>query len=138
MGVRGLVQRLQGHSSNRLTQVPIPVVNASGKAYVVARNGQLMLEDGTPFRFASMNAPDLLNGEDFEIEDTMRTLAGFGRKVTRTYTLEIEGTSAYLGGRPGHIKGWDAVNGNWIYDENRFKQVKRLHFDFFLYLLMGL
>lgn len=81
-----------------------------------------MLEDGTPFNFASMNAPELLDGHDFETEDTMRTLAGFGRRITRTYTLKIKGTSPYLQG-PGHINGWDEQAGDWIYDEDMFVKV---------------
>ncbi len=95
----------------------------ANKPFVVVKDGQLMLEDGTPFRFASLNAPDLFLNDDFEIEDTMRTLTGFGRRVTRTYTLQIEGTCAYLT-QPGHIAGWDSQKGDWIYNEARWQQVR--------------
>jgi hypothetical protein len=97
----------------------------SGRPFVTVRNGMLELEDGTPFRFAALNAPELLDNHEFEVEDTMRTLAGFGRRVTRTYTLKTQGTSPHFGG-PGHFQGWDSAKGDWIYHEPSFQKVRRL------------
>ena len=94
----------------------------SGRPFVVVSRGQLALEDGTPFRFAGLNAPELLDGHAFEVEDTFRTLLGFGRRVTRSYTLKIRGTSPHFGDA-GHINGWDAQKGDWMYDEGCFVKV---------------
>ena len=94
----------------------------SDRPFVVVSRGQLALEDGTPFRFAGLNAPELLDGHDFEVEDTFRTLLGFGRRVTRSYTLKIRGTSPHFGD-VGHINGWDAQKGDWMYDEGCFVKV---------------
>lgn len=93
------------------------------RPFVVMRDGKMMLEDGTPFRFASFNAPDLLaNNDNFEAEDTMRTIGGFGRGVARTYTLIVKGTSPHLG-TGAHITGWDKEKNDWIYNEAMFKKV---------------
>lgn len=82
-----------------------------------------MLEsDGRPYRFASLNAPELLTGHEWEAEDTMRTLRAFGRPVTRTYTLTIKGTSPFFGSGE-HISGWDAERQDWIFNEASFKKV---------------
>lgn len=90
--------------------------------FAVIHNGALELADGTPFRFASLNAPELLDGDEFEVEDTFRTLAGFGRRVTRCYTLKVSGTSPHLGDG-GHVRGWDAQGQDWIYHEPEFVKV---------------
>jgi hypothetical protein len=138
MGVRDMLSKLQGDSQKPFKAPPPPIPHAtrpgaaapssgnapSGKPFVTVQRGQLVLEDGTPFRFASLNAPELLDGHEFEVEDTMRTLAGFGRRVTRTYTLKIEGTSPHFGDA-GHINGWDHARGDWIYDESKWQKVKQ-------------
>lgn len=61
---------------------------------VTARGGDLWL-GGQKFRFTSLCAPELLDGDtngEFEVDDTFRTLGaanGFARGVTRTYTLRV-------------------------------------------------
>lgn len=149
MGVKDLLARINASSSSSNDviggggqhQKPMPPLiphgtrprppNAPqkppGRPFVVVRNGQLELDDGTPFRFASLNAPELLDNHEFEVEDTMRTLAGFGRRVTRTYTLKIKGTSPHFGD-VGHINGWDHTRGDWMYDENKFQKVSCYRF----------
>lgn len=137
MGIKDMLAKLDGkqqsvigssNGSGHRQPPPIPhatrpkPTKPSGRPFVVLRDGQLMLDDGTPFRFASMNAPEVLDGHPFEVEDTMRTLAGFGRRVTRTYTLKIKGTSPHFGDA-GHIIGWDHRKSDWIYDEGSFKKV---------------
>lgn len=137
MGIKDMLAKLDGKSQSVIggssgsgQRQPPPIPHAtrpkpakpSGRPFVVLRDGQLMLDDGTPFRFASMNAPELLDGHPFEVEDTMRTLAGFGRRVTRTYTLKIKGTSPHFGDA-GHFNGWDRQKGDWVYDEGPFKKV---------------
>lgn len=103
---------------------PIHRTKPSRKPFVTLRNGQLVLDDpkGTPFRFASMNAPELLTGEPFEVEDTMKTVAGFGRAVTRTYTLTINGTGPSAN-TVAHINCWDEKKGDWEYQEGMFRKV---------------
>ena len=70
-------------------------------SFVTARDGSLFL-DGQPFRFASLNAPELLDGDvngPFEWRDTMQSLGmGFARSVTRTYTLRVRQGSLVSGG----------------------------------------
>lgn len=62
----------------------------------VQRQGSQLVLDGQPFRFASLNAPELLDGDcnqKFEVSDTMQTFgmrgAFGGVPVTRTYTLRV-------------------------------------------------
>ncbi len=66
--------------------------------FVYAEGDQLYL-DGSPFRFASFNVPNLLVLEDpywhmveaFEQEDAIRSIKAMGGQVIRTYTLSIVG-----------------------------------------------
>lgn len=133
MGVKDMLAKLQqskqeviGGSQRQPPPIPHDTkpkpAKPAGRPYIVVRDGLLALDDGTPFRFAALNAPELLDGHAFEVEDTMRTLAGFGRRATRTYTLKIKGTSPHFGDA-GHISGWDRQKGDWIYDEGPFKKV---------------
>lgn len=103
-----------------------PPSSVEGAGFVIAHKSQLWL-DGKPFRFASLNAPELLDGDvngAFEVKDTMATFAsssgdGFGPcTVTRTYTLRI--TSARVG--RGHVNGWSEKQGNWEWDEGRMRE----------------
>lgn len=93
------------------------------RPFVTARHGRLQLEDGTPFRFASLNAPELFQNTAFEVEDTMRTMKGFGRAVTRTYTLRMHGTSPYANEYEPHIVEYDRKKQDWVYREDQFRQV---------------
>lgn len=61
----------------------------------VDRRGSDLILAGDRFRFASLNAPELLDGDvngPFEVRDTFASLAAenaFGTAVTRTYTLRV-------------------------------------------------
>lgn len=61
----------------------------------VERRGSDLYLAGQKFRFASLNAPELLDGDvngPFEVRDTFAALAAegaFGTAVTRTYTLRV-------------------------------------------------
>lgn len=90
-------------------------------SFVTMRNGNLELEKQT-FRFTGLNAPEILVLDDFEVGDIMQTFLSFGRRATRTYTLQVKGTSPDPNLKP-HIFGWDARKGDWIYDENMFRRV---------------
>lgn len=130
--------------------------NGATSPFVQARNGSLWLGD-QPYRFASLNSPELLDGDvnqGFEVDDTMQSIAmGFGRPVTRTYTLRIKSVSSsgrfrsisisrlhvdlyavYFrcwnrSGRVGrgHINGWNVSWGDWEWDEGRL-----IEFDYVL------
>ncbi|KAL8293149.1 hypothetical protein RQP46_000843 [Phenoliferia psychrophenolica] len=93
----------------------------SKDSFVVRKDGGLFVDD-IPWRFQSFNAPELLDGDEcgsFEIKDTMQTLAlGFGRPVTRTYTLRIK--SGRIG--RGHINGWNNEWKDWVWDGPRLKE----------------
>lgn len=116
-------------------------------SFVQLRNSSLWL-GSSPFRFASLNSPELLDGDvnaEFEVEDTMQSIAmGFGRAVTRTYTLRIKSVNSGCTSIPlanltpstpcrsgrvarGHINGWNASWGDWEWDEGRL-----VEFDFVL------
>jgi len=67
----------------------------------VQRQGHQLLLDGKAFRFASLNAPELLDGEcnrEYEVTNTMETFgkegAFGGVGVTRTYTLRVSLTTS--------------------------------------------
>ncbi|KAI5479565.1 Glycoside hydrolase, family 5 [Pseudohyphozyma bogoriensis] len=89
----------------------------------VTRKGSSLYLGGQPFRFASMNCPELLDGDvnqQFEVEDTMKTFASWGRvPVVRTYCLRIN--SQRIG--RGHIKGWNREWGDWEWDGDRLKEL---------------
>lgn len=63
--------------------------------HFVERKGSELFLAGKRFRFASLNAPELLDGDangPFEVRDTFASLAAenaFGSAVTRTYTLRV-------------------------------------------------
>lgn len=92
------------------------------RSFITQDGGKLRL-DGKVFRFASYNAPELMEGnDDFEVEDTMKTFAAFDSRVLRTYTLNIEGSSPHLPAGRGHLTGWDSVKNDWIYNESMFRK----------------
>lgn len=68
---------------------PPPLPSSTASPYITSRDSCLWL-GGQSFRFACLNAPELLDAEHctaFEAGDTFASLAQFGRSVTRTYTL---------------------------------------------------
>ncbi|GAA5978097.1 hypothetical protein JCM10908_004228 [Rhodotorula pacifica] len=91
----------------------------------VERRGSDLVLAGNRFRFASLNAPELLDGDvngPFEVWDTFASLAAenaFGTAVTRTYTLRIKSQNI---GR-GHINGWHSEWNDWMWDEDRMKEM---------------
>ncbi|GAA5968157.1 hypothetical protein JCM11641_003752 [Rhodosporidiobolus odoratus] len=97
---------------------------ATSDQFVERRGSQLFLS-GQRFRFASLNAPELLDGDvngEFEVEDTFAALAaqgGFATAVTRTYTLRIKSKNI---GR-GHINGWSSEWNDWMWDSGRLKEM---------------
>ncbi|MEJ0090879.1 MAG: hypothetical protein WDM80_14200 [Limisphaerales bacterium] len=84
--------------------------------FITVRDGQLM--DGSqPFRFVSLNIPNLLIVEDnvpyaeenpwrlpdkFEINDALSTIAVMGGTVTRTYVISVQRTND-ASGTPRHV-----------------------------------
>lgn len=97
---------------------------ANNRGRFIVRNsatGQLEVEGtGEVVRFASLCAPDLFDNEGFEKEDTMRTIAQFGKwPVTRTYTLKVKSTRISR----GHINGWHPEQEDFIYDEDMFVSI---------------
>lgn len=85
------------------------------------RTAQLEVEGtGEVVRFASLCAPELFDNEGFEKEDTMRTIAEFGKwPVTRTYTLKIKSFRI----SKGHINGWNRETDDFLYDEDMFRSI---------------
>ena len=76
-----------------------PTAGPSSESFV-QRDGSRLVVDGKTLRFASLNSPELLDGDcnqQFEVIDTMETLGNstspraFGSivGVTRTYTLRV-------------------------------------------------
>ncbi|GAA5845713.1 hypothetical protein JCM9279_006081 [Rhodotorula babjevae] len=93
----------------------------------VERRGADLFLGGQELRFASLNAPQLLRGDEsgpFEVRDTFAALAakdGFGGvPVTRTYTLMIK-SKPYV--NVGHINGWSEQYRDWLWDDERMKQM---------------
>ncbi|GJN88588.1 hypothetical protein Rhopal_001554-T1 [Rhodotorula paludigena] len=93
--------------------------------HFVERRGSDLFLAGERFRFASLNAPELLDGDvngPFEVRDTLQALAAegaFGTAVTRTYTLRIKSKNI---GR-GHINGWSAEWNDWMWDDGRLEEM---------------
>ncbi len=84
--------------------------------FITARDGQL-LDGEKPFRFLSMNIPNLLLVEDnvafaeenpwrlpdeFEINDALATVAAMGGTVARTYVISVQRTND-TPGTPRHV-----------------------------------
>ncbi|KAM0754148.1 glycoside hydrolase [Meredithblackwellia eburnea MCA 4105] len=93
----------------------------SPTSFVELQDGQLVV-DGVPWRFASFNCPELLDGDVgglFEVRDTMATIKGLGRPVTRSYTLRVNSTRISR----GHIKGWNAGWNDWEWDGDRLHEM---------------
>ncbi|GAA5830273.1 hypothetical protein JCM11251_001289 [Rhodosporidiobolus azoricus] len=109
---------------NRATRPAMTSHTDKSDAFVERHGSQLTLA-GKPFRFASFNAPELLDGDvngRFEVEDTFASLAapnGFGTAVTRTYTLRIKSKNI---GR-GHINGWSSEWNDWMWDGGRLEEM---------------
>ncbi|GAA5848532.1 hypothetical protein JCM8547_004542 [Rhodosporidiobolus lusitaniae] len=103
----------------------MPVSHASRSHLFVERSGSSLTLGGQPFRFASLNAPELLDGDcngEFEVRNTFEALAaenGFGTAVTRTYTLRIKSKNI---GR-GHINGWSNEWNDWMWDAGRLEEM---------------
>ncbi|GAA5863738.1 hypothetical protein JCM1840_005748 [Sporobolomyces johnsonii] len=110
-------------SSNMTSSAPSP--HASHADSFVQRQGSTLTLDGQPYRFASLNAPELLDGDcngPFEVADTFQSLAkegAFGAAVTRTYTLRIKSKNI---GR-GHINGWSNEWNDWMWDSGRLQEM---------------
>lgn len=86
-------------SSSSAPPAPTPTRQVSNS--FVQRQGHQLWLDGNAFRFASLNAPELLDGEcnrEYEVTNTMETFgkegAFGGVGVTRTYTLRVSLTTS--------------------------------------------
>ncbi|KAF8882803.1 glycoside hydrolase superfamily [Infundibulicybe gibba] len=103
-------------TSGSVSSVELPARGGTG--FVYSQNGNLVTNGGEPYNFATFNSPHLLTCTTFEAEDTMRTLQGFARPVTRTYTLSV--ASLNVDPSDAHVQGWDNNTRDWIYNENLF------------------
>ncbi|KAI9007290.1 glycoside hydrolase superfamily [Gaertneriomyces semiglobifer] len=81
------------------TSTPVP--SEPPRQAFITRRGSTLYEGSQPFRFISVNVPSLLingdkpdNGwvypEPYEQDDQMRSVAGLGGRVARTYTLSVK------------------------------------------------
>jgi len=90
------------------------------------KDGKLQTCSGRPFRFAGFNAPNLLDQDDFATVDTFLSFQGLGRAVTRTYPLEISGSTPYNDQSLSHITGWNADTGTWEWNEGAMQRFDRV------------
>ncbi|KIJ64316.1 glycoside hydrolase family 5 protein [Hydnomerulius pinastri MD-312] len=108
--------------SSQSTTLGKPTEKQTG--FVSARNGTLYTDDGKPYTFATFNSPHLLSCSEFEAEDTMRTLRGFARPVSRTYVQSV--ASINVSPQDANIQGWDSITGDWVYNEAAYVQFDKL------------
>ncbi|KAH8917751.1 glycoside hydrolase family 5 protein [Atractiella rhizophila] len=105
-------------------QVPFESRPMSRSFVKITQKGELYVE--TPeggkkwFRFATLNSPELIDShEPFEQLDTLRTFLGFGRPVTRCYTLTTKSRNKDI----AHVMGWDWDRNVWKLDEGEMKMI---------------
>ncbi|BGP53888.1 hypothetical protein JCM8202_006081 [Rhodotorula sphaerocarpa] len=121
----GPKQQQQVHSPPKMAAFALAETHTASRDHFVERKGSELFLAGKRFRFASLNAPELLDGDangPFEVRDTFASLAAenaFGSAVTRTYTLRIKSPNI---GR-GHINGWHPEWNDWMWDEGRMKEM---------------
>ena len=92
----------------------------------VTRNGDTLMEGTNPFRFVSFNVPELTMNEspyfripsNFDQEDSIKSIAAMGGKVTRTYVISAK-TTTDTPDVPRHVEGVDA-QGKLIFNEAAF------------------
>ncbi|KAK4058580.1 hypothetical protein OIO90_000024 [Microbotryomycetes sp. JL221] len=129
----GLLSKFKSKAQQQVTQGSNEVndrmtsssqsTSATARGFVTRRGKQLILDD-KPFKFVSLNAPELLDDDvngHFEIQHTMQSLSAqnsFSTSVTRTYTLRIKSQNI----QRGHINGWSSEWNDWIWDEQSLKQ----------------
>lgn len=89
-------------------------------SFVVANNGKLAL-DGVDWTFSTFNNPDIIKSTKFEIDDALSTMVGFGRPVTRVYTLGV--ASINVPPEQAFVTGWSSEENNWEYNEEMFKML---------------
>jgi hypothetical protein len=101
-----------------MAAVPAFATGAPFEYFITAHDGQL-LDGNEPFRFISLDIPNLLLIEDnvawteaspwrlpdaFEINDALATVAALGGTVTRTYVISVQRPDD-APGTPRHVLG---------------------------------
>jgi len=97
-----------------------PYTPGLSDSYVVAKAGKLYL-DGVDWTFATFNNPDIIKSTPFQIDDALSTMVGFGRPVTRVYTLGV--SSINVPDDMAFVTGWSSQKNDWEYNEEMFKKL---------------
>jgi len=95
----------------------VPYGPGLSDSFIVAKDGRLQL-DGLDWTFATFNNPDIITSTKFEIDDALSTMVGFGRPVTRVYTLGV--SSVNVPPERAFVTGWSSENNDWVYNEDMF------------------
>jgi len=98
----------------------IPYAPGLSDSFVLAKDGRLSL-DGLDWTFTTFNNPDIIKSTTFEIDDALSTMVGFGRPVTRVYTLGV--ASINVPPEQAFVTGWSSQNNDWEYNEEMFKML---------------
>jgi hypothetical protein len=95
----------------------VPYGPGQSDSFITAKNGKLYLDD-VDWTFATFNNPDIIKSEKFEIDDALSTMVGFGRPVTRVYTLGV--ASINVPAEQAFVTGWSSEEDDWEYNEDMF------------------
>lgn len=98
----------------------VPYQSGQSESYVQAVSGKLT-RDGADWTFTTFNNPDIIKAGKFEIDDALSTMVGFGRPVTRVYTLGV--TSVNVPDEQAFVTGWSTEANDWEYNEEMFKML---------------
>ncbi|PLW15315.1 hypothetical protein PCANC_11296 [Puccinia coronata f. sp. avenae] len=113
-------------SITRSSNYGLPDCGSDDSRFVSAPgDGHLYLR-GALFDFRAFNTPTLFQRSDFEVGDLLKTIAGFGTPVTRTYTLQVANDKFEWGNIPpseAHVIGWNRSSNDWKYNETVWKQM---------------
>lgn len=95
----------------------VPYAPGQSDSFMTTINGKLYL-DGVDWTFATFNNPDIIKAGKFEIDDALSTMVGFGRPVTRVYTLGV--ASINVAPEKAFVTGWSSDDDDWEYNEDMF------------------
>ena len=98
----------------------VPYSAGQSGSYIQVVDGKLQL-DGADWTFTTFNNPDIIKAGKFEIDDALSTMVGFGRPVTRVYTLGV--TSVKVPDEQAFVTGWSSEDDDWVYNEEMFKML---------------